>query len=139
MELGCIHSVYTPGCPRCDARKPKLVVRGKFFLWVETGHGGYAIQDEKFMYPPTEDYPHERWSYDGLHLIRDGDVLTAYNEDGSVYWDGVIHMEPTGCRPILAKTLWQKFKNLFSSFPLPTNKQWGKIFMGELKGTLYRA
>jgi hypothetical protein len=138
MELGCIHSVPTPGCPRCEARKPKLVIRGTLFLWVETGNSGYAIQDENFVFPPIEDWPYESWSYSGLHLIRDGDILTAYNADGSVYWDGVVHINNIG-RPILAKTWWSKFKNIFRSFPLPTNKQWGKMFMGELKGTLYRA
>ncbi len=50
-------------------------IKGPLHLYSETGtEGGYwAIQDENFIFPPTETWPHEHWSYGGLHCLGDGD------------------------------------------------------------------
>lgn len=67
-------------------------IKGTLHLYSETGtEGGYwAIQDERFIEPPTEDWPHERWSYDGLHSLQDGDHVKIFNPDGTTYWEGDI-------------------------------------------------
>jgi len=72
------------------------VIHGKLHLHSETGTEGgwWAIQDERFIQPPTADWPHERWSYDGLHYLRDGDHLKIFSPDGSVYWEGEINLKP---------------------------------------------
>jgi hypothetical protein len=72
-----------------------IVIRGTLFLWSETGtEGGYwALQDERFISPPTEDWPHESWSYDGLMVLKDGDHLKIFAPDGSIYWEGYIQLK----------------------------------------------
>ena len=64
-----------------------MEIKGTLFLWSETGtEGGYwAIQDERFIEPPTGDWPHPRWSYDGLKVLEDGDLLKIFNPDGTTY------------------------------------------------------
>ncbi len=68
------------------------VIRGPLHLYSETGTEGgwWAIQDEHFITPPTEEWPHEHWSYDGLHYLRDGDHLKIFAPDGSIYWEGEV-------------------------------------------------
>lgn len=38
----------------------------------------------------------ERWSYDGLHVLEDGDVLTIYSKEDptKIVWTGVINLKP---------------------------------------------
>lgn len=71
------------------------VIRGTLHLFSETGTEGgwWALQDERFIEPPTADWPHERWSYEGLVPLSDGDRLTIFAPDGSVYWQGEIKMK----------------------------------------------
>jgi hypothetical protein len=70
-------------------------IKGTLFLYSETGtEGGYwAIQDERFIQPPTEDWPHARWSYDGLHALNDGDYLKIFHPDGTLLWEGEIKLK----------------------------------------------
>jgi len=72
-----------------------MLIRGKLNLHSETGtEGGFwALQDERFIEPPTEDWPHERWSYDGLQILKDDDHLKIFAPDGSVYWEGLISLK----------------------------------------------
>jgi hypothetical protein len=47
---------------------------------------------------PQEQYPDDTWSYEGLHILRDGDHLTIWNEDRTgQLWDGEIsfHQYPS--------------------------------------------
>lgn len=55
----------------------------------ETGTEGivWAFQDAKFI--GTDG----KWSYDGLHALRDGDHIKAFNDDGSIRWEGTIALE----------------------------------------------
>jgi len=70
-------------------------IKGTLFLYSETGtEGGYwAIQDERFIEPPTETWPTPRWSYDGLYPLQDGDYLKILNPDGTIYWEGTISLK----------------------------------------------
>jgi len=72
----------------------QTIIRGKLHLWSETGtEGGYwALQDERFIEPPTEEWPHERWDYDGLQVLKDGDHLRIFAPDGSIYWEGYVSL-----------------------------------------------
>ena len=71
-------------------------LEGVLHFWSETGtEGGYwAFQDKKFIYPPTPDWPHERWSYDGQHVLRNGDALVIYSKDEPrrTIWSGEIEL-----------------------------------------------
>jgi len=71
------------------------LIRGTLHLYSETGtEGGYwAIQDERFITPPTADWPHESWSYDGLHCLDDGDHLKVFDPEGNIYWEGRIQLK----------------------------------------------
>lgn len=70
-------------------------IRGILHLHIETGtEGGYwALQDERFIERSTDTWPHERWSYDGLKILEDGDRLRIFAPDGSVHWEGVIKLK----------------------------------------------
>lgn len=60
-----------------------MELEGVLHFWSETGtEGGYwAFQDKNFIFPPTEKWPHERWSYEGLHVLEDGDILTIFSKE----------------------------------------------------------
>lgn len=77
---------------------PVEELKGELFLWSETGtEGGYwAFRDKRYIFPPTKDWPHERWSYDGLHVLEDGDILTIYSKEdpAKVIWTGTIKLKP---------------------------------------------
>ena len=64
-------------------------------MW-ETGYEGppWAFQDSVFIFPPSEEWPHEQWSYDGLHVLEDGDHLTIYAKGTPrlIVWEGVIDL-----------------------------------------------
>jgi hypothetical protein len=72
-----------------------MAIKGTLFLYSETGtEGGYwAIQDENFIKPPSDDWPHEQWSYDGLFCLEDGDRLKIFNPDGTIRWEGEIELK----------------------------------------------
>lgn len=63
----------------------------------ETGtEGGYwAFQDEQFIKP-------DGWSYEGLHILKDGDWLIIMSADSeSVVWDGEIKLDQ---KPLFSET-----------------------------------
>ena len=66
-------------------------LRGVCFFFSETGtEGGYwAFQDSAYIKSPEE------WSYDGLHVLKNGDRLTIFSPDdsGRVVWSGVIALQ----------------------------------------------
>jgi hypothetical protein len=72
-----------------------IIIRGKCHLHSETGTEGghWALQDERFIEPPTPEWPHERWSYDGLNYLEDGDHLKIFDPEGSIYWEGSIQLK----------------------------------------------
>jgi hypothetical protein len=103
-----------------------MTLRGIFHVMCEQGVGAfYAFQDERFIKPPTEEWPHESWSYDGLHQIKTGDHIKALNEDGSVYWEGDVSTLSWRNAPV-----WED--------GWVTQEQWGTIFHKELKGEFTR-
>ena len=75
-------------------KKPKTF-EGVCHLWSETGtEGGYwALQDSKFIKKVDDK---EKWSYDGLHVLKDGDWLTIFNKENPklVAWAGIISLKP---------------------------------------------
>lgn len=72
-------------------------MKGKIHLWNETGTEGgmWAFQDEKFISHGPQG---EAWSYDGLHVLKDGDKLTIYDKEdpAKVVWQGVIDQQHYG-------------------------------------------
>jgi hypothetical protein len=111
------------------------LIRGKLHLHSETGtEGGYwALQDERFIEPPTDDWPHERWSYDGLIIFEDGDHLKIFDPDGGVYWEGFINLK-----------LYPVFTEEASGFWIHADQSgidrayWAKPFFEGYKGELIR-
>ena len=71
------------------------LLKGVVHLHSETGTEGgwWAFQDERFIYPPREDWPHESWSYDGLHYLENGDHLKIFDPEGNIYWEGSIQLK----------------------------------------------
>jgi len=68
-------------------------MRGVCFLFSETGTEGgwWAIQEDGFV---TEgENEGEQWSYEGLHILGEGDDLTVYGDDDSVLFHGIIHRD----------------------------------------------
>jgi len=66
-------------------------LEGKLHLYSETGtEGGYwAFQD--FQYITLED----KWSYEGLHILADGDQLSIFNQNNKdeIIWSGIITLK----------------------------------------------
>ena len=73
-----------------------MELKGVLHFWSETGTEGgrWAFQNEKFISPPTSDWPHEKWSYDGLHVLEDNDELTIYlkEDPNKIVWSGKIEL-----------------------------------------------
>jgi len=80
------------------------IIEGVLFLHSETGtEGGYwAFQDLKYILSKN------RWSYEGLHILEDGDNLTIYNPDNKaeVVWSGVIALKQHPLFTESASGLW---------------------------------
>lgn len=62
------------------------VIDGVLDWFVETGTAGVR-------WVVTTDHGAARRSHRNLYILRDGDHLTVYREDGSVRWSGVIDFE----------------------------------------------
>ena len=58
-------------------------MEGFLTAYAETGTEGvhWALEEDPF------------WSHQPLHVLKNGDHLTVYNDDGSVLWDGIIDLE----------------------------------------------
>ncbi len=83
---------------------------GVLHFWSETGtEGGYwAFQNERFISPPTKDWPHPRWSYDGLYVLENSDQLTIYSKDdpNKVVWEGTVNLLQYPCFTLAVAGLW---------------------------------
>ena len=73
------------------------MLEGVLFFWSETGTEGghWAFQDKEFIFPPDANWPIGRWSYDGLHVLKNGDKLIIYSKDdpSQIVWSGEIELE----------------------------------------------
>lgn len=112
-----------------------MELKGVLHLWSETGtEGGYwAFQDERFIEPPTDDYPYAKWSYDGLHVLENGDELTIYHpETNKVVWQGQIDLQQ---HPLFTEYTTEGFwihadqKNI-------SREDWSKFFLREYPARL---
>ena len=86
-----------------------MKLKGVLHFWSETGTEGghWAFQDKNFIEPPTEDWPHEKWSYEGLHVLENGDQLTIFSKDhGGVVWSGVIRLKQHPLFTESARGMW---------------------------------
>ena len=76
-------------------KNPREPRRGVLEFWSETGtEGGFwAFQNEKFI--KNRGTKNEQWSYDGLHVLENGDRLTIYdkNDLSKIVWRGVINLK----------------------------------------------
>ncbi len=70
---------------------------GILHLFSETGtEGGYwAFQDERFITRDEEARREDRWSYEGLHILEDGDNLTIFSKENpeDIVWNGEISLQ----------------------------------------------
>lgn len=70
-------------------------LKGVLFYFLETGYEGpgWAFQDERHIVNGPNG---EQWSYDGLHVLKDGDRLTVFdkNDPSKVVWQGVVRLDP---------------------------------------------
>jgi hypothetical protein len=68
-------------------------MRGVCFLFSETGTEGgrWAIQEDGFVTQGENEG--EQWSYAGLRILGEGDDFTAYGDDDSVLFHGIIHRD----------------------------------------------
>ncbi len=87
----------------------KALLRGVLHLWSETGtEGGYwAFQDERFIAPNSTNFSNV-WSYDGLHVLKDGDELAIFSKENSseVVWSGKISLHSLPCFSEHAEGFW---------------------------------
>ena len=111
------------------------IIRGTLHLYSETGtEGGYwAIQDEKFIDPPTDAWPHEHWDYDGLHPLEDGDHLKILAPDGSIYWEGYVRLKQHSVFTEEVFGLW-----IHADQSGLERKFWATPFFKNFKGELIR-
>lgn len=72
-----------------------IALEGICFSWSEQGIGPHwSFQELKHILPPTTEWPHERWNYDGLWKLENGDHLTIFDKKTSkkVRWSGFISL-----------------------------------------------
>lgn len=87
-----------------DTNRKKTPLRGILHLWSETGtEGGYwAFQDGQFIRADGS------WSYDGLHVLEEGDKLTIFSKENpaEVVWTGTISLRQFPVFSEEARGLW---------------------------------
>ncbi len=73
------------------------IMTGVCHFYSETvAEGGlWAFQNEKFIRGPTTKFPHGRWSYTGLHILKSGDYLTVFDPKDTevVIWEGIVSLK----------------------------------------------
>ena len=72
-----------------------VVLEGVCFYWSEQGiEPCWAFQESKHIIPPTTEWPHERWSYEGLWKLENGDHLTIFDRKTGkkIVWSGFISL-----------------------------------------------
>ena len=71
-------------------------IKGVLYFYSETGtEGGYwAFQDEEFIFPPKPGFSDVQWSYDGMHILKNGDYLKVFSKTNSrkIVWEGIINL-----------------------------------------------
>ena len=99
-----------------------------FFSETGTEGGSWAFQDERFITPPTKSHPDEQWSYDGLHVLKDGDELTIYDKKHpkKVVWQGTISLTPFTVFKDDAFGMWIHNDQIGID-----RETWAKFFMNE--------
>jgi len=69
-----------------------------------------ALAESRFCAPGTHDFrlvSDTQWSYDGLHVLKDGDELTIYAKDGGgVVWEGTVRLKPHALFTEHASGMW---------------------------------
>lgn len=71
-------------------------IRGRLVFYSETGTEGgiWSFQDERHIFPPTPEWPYERYDYEGLHFLENGDLLKIFDKENpeTVIWEGEISL-----------------------------------------------
>lgn len=71
-----------------------MTYEGVLHFHAETGtEGGFwAFQDQRFI---SKRNGEEAWSYEGLHILKDGDKLTIFDKEDSkkTLWSGTIQLK----------------------------------------------
>jgi hypothetical protein len=103
-------------------------MKGVIFYWCETGLEGVLLsfQDEAYIDKTKEV---EGWDYKGLHVLKTGDYLKIFKEDGSVSWEGEIawdHIVGIGVWPDGRTGIQNGF----------TQEQWLDLFVDGAKAEL---
>jgi len=108
---------------------------GVCHLFFETGTEGsfWAFQDKKHIRIVDRQ---ESWSYQGLHILSDGDELTIYNKKDpkKVVWSGIIQLKSYPVFTESAYNLWIHSDQI----GIPRNT-WAKWFMDEYPAKLIKA
>ena len=112
-------------------------IHGVLLLHSETGtEGGYwAFQDKRFITPAKPGEGHDQWSYQGLHILEDGDKLTIYSDEkkSSILWEGVIQLKSLGLFNESAFGWW-----IHSDQKEIDRKTWAKWFFEERPAQLIK-
>ena len=111
------------------------VLYGVCHFHSETGtEGGYwAFQDEKFIF--QDEHGRADWSYEGLHILEDGDWLTIFDPDDPdrVVWTGTIALIQLGLFTHHAFGYW-----IHADQEGVDREVWAEWFLKEYPATLVR-
>ncbi len=69
------------------------------------------LEGHKFCAPGTHTFelsPPVLWSYEGLHILKDGDVLTIYDKEQTdkVVWQGIVQLINYPCQTEYVRGMW---------------------------------
>jgi len=106
-------------------------IEGQCFFYSETGtEGGYwAFQDRKYIDEKTGG-----WSYEGLHVLENGDHLTIFDpQSKKVIWDGVIDLIELGLFTDTAFGFW-----IHNDQKGMEREKWAEFFFKECPGELIK-
>ena len=118
------------------AGKPKTELFGVCHLHSETGTEGghWAFQDKKFISADGK-----RWSYEGLHILKNGDRLIIYDPKyprkmRKILWSGIINLKYYPLFTESASNQW-----IHSDQIGVPRKKWARWFLKEYPATLIPA
>jgi hypothetical protein len=79
-------------------------------------------------------YPDGTWSYEGLHVLKDGDTLTVYADEtrSEVRWSGTVKLTP---QPLFTTDVANMWVHSLPDVGM-TPDEWGEMFFKELPCTL---
>ena len=97
-----------------------------FYFETGTEGGDWAFQDSQFICK-------EGWSYEGLHILRDGDQLTIYdpNNIDITIWSGIINLKQYDSFKEVAKGYWIHADQIGID-----RETWANFFFNEYPATL---